>query len=253
MHVVGSVRSAIAILRFLASQSKAYGVNAIAREIGISPSSCFNIVKTLAMDGVLEFDARDKTYALGPALSMLAPRTSDDEQVFDLIEPQLAAFARRFSCTTSLWRLTRDRLVLINSVRGAALLNVHLDPGLRVPSFIGSMGRCIAGEFLHDRPRIENAFHEIKWQNPPPLRTFLRDAAAAKVNGWAIDIDNYMRGLTTTAAPIRDGDQKIRFCIANIVLSGSRSHIELKKLGTATALLGTAASKKLIARIQAHA
>ena len=52
MHVVESVRTAITILRFVASQSKSFGVNAIAREVGVSPSSCFNIVKTLTLESV---------------------------------------------------------------------------------------------------------------------------------------------------------------------------------------------------------
>ena len=93
MHVVESVRTAIAILRFLASQPKSYGVNAIAREVGVSPSSCFNIVKTLALEGLLEFDERDKSYSPGVGLGMLAPKIDTDEKLFQTIEPELADIA----------------------------------------------------------------------------------------------------------------------------------------------------------------
>lgn len=245
MHVVESVRTAIAILRFLASQSKPFGVNAIAREVGVSPSSCFNIVKTLTLEGLLEFDERDKSYSPGPGLAMLSPAISNDQQLFQRIEPELVNLAKRFSCTASFWRLTQQRLVLVSSVRGAAALNVHLDPGQRLPALIGAMGRCIAGDLLSDRPRIESAFRELNWQNPPSFRTFLREAAAAKEDGWAIDIDNYMRGLTIIAAPLRGRDGKICYCIANIVLSGSRPRSELDRLGAATATLGATLGKRL--------
>ena len=82
MHVVESVRTAITILRFLASQSKPFGVNAIAREVGVSPSSCFNIVKTLTLEGLLAFDERDKSYSPGPGLAMLSTAISNDQQLF---------------------------------------------------------------------------------------------------------------------------------------------------------------------------
>ncbi len=245
MHVVESVRTAIAILRFLASQSKPFGVNAIAREVGVSPSSCFNIVKTLTLEGLLEFDERDKSYSPGPGLATLSPAISNDQQLFQRIEPELVNIAKRFSCTASFWRLTQKRLVLVSSVRGAAALNVHLDPGQRLPALIGAMGRCIAGDLLSDRSQIESAFRELNWQNPPSFRTFLREAAAAKEDGWAIDIDNYMRGLTIVAAPLRGRDGKIGYCIANIVLSGSRPRNELERLGAATATLGATLGRRL--------
>ena len=108
--------------------------NAIAREVGVSPSSCFNIVKTLTLEGLLAFDERDKSYSPGPGLAMLSTAISNDQQLFQRIEPELATLAKRFSCTASFWRLTQQRLVLVSSVRGAAALNVHLDPGAAAAS-----------------------------------------------------------------------------------------------------------------------
>ncbi|WP_074119281.1 helix-turn-helix domain-containing protein [Bradyrhizobium sp. AS23.2] len=245
MHIVESVRSAVAILRFLASQPKSYGVNAIARELGISPSTCFNIVKTLALEGLLEFDERDKSYSPGPALATLSPKTTNDEKLFRLVEPVLSSIAMRFSCTATLWRVTQDRLILIDSVQGAAMLNVQMRAGLRLPALIGAMGRCVAGDSNLPRREIESAFRKINWQNPPPFRAFLRDAEAAKENGWAIDIDNYMRGLTTVAAPIRDMSGRIQFFIANIVLSGARNIEDLDKLCSSTAAASITCSKRL--------
>jgi DNA-binding IclR family transcriptional regulator len=204
-------------------------------------------VKTLTLEGLLEFDERDKTYSPGLGLTLLSAKTSIDQQRFQRIEPEIANLAKRFSCTASFWRLARDRLVLINSVRGATALNVHLETGLRLPALLGAMGRCVAGDLTWDRSQIESAFRELNWQNPPSFRTYLREAAAARDRGWAFDIDNYMRGLTIVAAPLRDGHAKIRYCIANIVLSGSRARTELEELGAATSTVAEALGKTLFA------
>jgi len=245
MHVVESVRSAVAILRFLALQPKAFGVNAIAREVGISPSSCFNIVKTLVLEGLLDFDERDKSYAPGAGLAAIAPRTNVDEEIFRSVEADLQDIAARFSCTASFWKLARERLVLLGSVRGASTLNVHMNAGLRLPALLGAMGRCIAGQAGWERAKIEAAVRAIHWEKPPSFRSYMKEAALTRETGWAIDVDNYMRGITTAAATIRDGNGRIRFCIANIVLSGSRPRGELEKLGAATAALAANLSARL--------
>lgn len=247
MHVVESVRTAISILRFLTSQPKSYGVNAIARELGVSPSTCFNIVKTLVLEGLLEFDERDKSYAPGPALAALVPKGNSDRDIFHRVEADLDDIARRFSCTSSLWRRTGERLILIDSARGDAMMSVHMNSGLRLPALLGAMGRCIAGHSTWGRTRIETAFRKVHWEKAPSFRSFMKEAAEAKRAGWAIDINNYMLGLTTIAAPVRDAAGDIRFCIANIVLSGSRAQSELDKLGIATAALGLALGTRLFA------
>jgi len=123
--------------------------------------------ETLALEGLLVFDERDKSYSPGPALAMLVPKMNNDERFFQAIRPELANVARQFSCTASFWRLAQERLVLIDSVRGAATMNVHMDAGFRLPALLGAMGRCIAGYSTWDRSRIESAFRELNWQNPP--------------------------------------------------------------------------------------
>lgn len=251
MHVVESVRTAISILRFLASQPKPYGVNAIAREVGVSPSSCFNIVKTLALEGLLRFDERDKSYAPGAGLAAMIARTSGDEQVFRDVEADLHGIAVRFSCAASFWRLAQERIILLGSVRDATALTIHLSAGLRLPALLGAMGRCIAGQSGWSRAKIESAFRKISWGKPPSFRSYMRDAVLARQTGWAIDIDNYMRGLTTIAATIRDGEGKIQFCVANIILSGSQPRGELEKLGSATAALATDLGARLFATARA--
>ena len=69
---VNSVAHALAILRRLATSDHPEGVNAIARKVGISPSSCFNILKTLAAEDFARFDVVDKTYTLGAGAIDLA-------------------------------------------------------------------------------------------------------------------------------------------------------------------------------------
>src|ERR1700676_5055294 len=91
--MVGSIVHALRILRHLARSPQAHGVTAIAREVGISPSSAFNIVKTLVAEGFLHFDRKHKRYSLGPGALDLAGRVLDDQRAYDLMRDSLENLA----------------------------------------------------------------------------------------------------------------------------------------------------------------
>ncbi|MFC7608066.1 helix-turn-helix domain-containing protein [Teichococcus aestuarii] len=62
---VGAVIHAIRILQHLAGATGPLGVAAVARGTGISPSTCFNILRTLTRARFVAFRDSDKTYTLG--------------------------------------------------------------------------------------------------------------------------------------------------------------------------------------------
>jgi hypothetical protein len=67
-----AVSQAARILRCLSTAPAPLGVSAVARELGLSPSSCFNILRTLVAEGLLAFDPVAKTYSLGLGLVEIA-------------------------------------------------------------------------------------------------------------------------------------------------------------------------------------
>src|SRR5215203_5777 len=62
---VGSVVQAVTILRHLGALAEGAGVTAIARATGIGPSSCFNVLRTLLAEDLVNFDPATKYYTLG--------------------------------------------------------------------------------------------------------------------------------------------------------------------------------------------
>src|SRR3546814_1822672 len=67
---VAAVVNAVTILRHLAAHP-GQGVNAIARATGLSPSTCFGILKTLVDEHFVELDPDSKFYRLGAAPARL--------------------------------------------------------------------------------------------------------------------------------------------------------------------------------------
>ena len=243
---VGSVVHAIAILRHLADQPQARGVNAIARALGISPSSCFNLLKTLAALSFLRFDPATKTYAIGDGLTRLAQHAGSTEAATVLLRPRLAAMAAEYRVASGLWRLLPSgRLVLVDFADSAHATRIHMTVGQRLPMFIGAMGRCVAARSPLPAAAIAEAVAALRWETPPTLARYRKGIAHARRHGWAIDDGDFMRGVTTIAAAITDAGGTVRFCIANTLFQGQHDAATMQRIGRETARIAAAAARTL--------
>lgn len=241
---VGSVVNALAILRHLAG-SEAQGVNAIARAVSISPSTCFNILKTLVSEDFVEFDPIAKLYTLGAEPTRIfggeAPLLAWRRWAIDA----LASLANEFSLTCGLWRVTAGRVVLTNVVEGAHATRIHMVTGQRLPEHLGAMGRCIAAEQGLGREDVQKRIEKLRWAEPPSVEAFLADMEAARTRGWAVDDGHFLKGVTTIASIIRGPNSDVRACMTAIMFSGQHSAETLTIIGDRLGTVARTAEQRL--------
>jgi DNA-binding IclR family transcriptional regulator len=241
---VKSVVGAAAVLRHLAQPGGAVGVNAIARATGLGPSSCFNILKTLAAEQLVSFDPSEKSYALGPLLIRLARRALASPTTISAMRPLLDRFARR-GLATGIWEVNGEERLILSAFRESdAATRIHMSVGQRLPLLAGAMGRCIAAAGDLPVKALRSRFNEVRWERRPDFALYLEQVEAAGARGWAVDEGAFIRGIVTVAAPVRDGEE-IRFCISNSMFAGQASSEELDELGAATARAARDASTLL--------
>jgi len=235
---VGSVVQALQILRHLAESQRADGVTSISRQLGISPSSCFNLLRTLAGEGFLVFDPAAKKYSIGPELGRLARMDEGEDPVVRAAMVPMQNLASRFRMACGLWRVAESkRLVLVASADSDLATRLHMTLGQRLPMLIGAIGRCVAAHSnLSDR-QLAEAFGALRWERAPTLARYKREVAQVRREGWAIDDGDFMRGLTTVAAPVIDRRGAARFCVASTVFQGQLGERPLRQLVTETAAL----------------
>ena len=131
---VGALSAGLAVLRHLGRSGGGAGVNRIARELGLNPSTCFNLLRTLAWEGVVSFDPASKTYRLGPGVVELARGALEPAARARQMRPHLEAVAARHRVTVTLWqRVGDDRVVLIDRAEADAAMQVQTQ--LPVQSF----------------------------------------------------------------------------------------------------------------------
>lgn len=228
---VGAVVHAIRILRYLADATAPLGVAAVARGTGISPSTCFNILRTLARARFVAFHSVDKVYSLGMAVAELAAGLVGISPV-ELIRPELERLALNYDMLIVLWRVTDDsHIALVDRAHSLTAVRVEMRVGLRLPTLVGAVGRCFAA--VSDLPETElrRRFGALRWQSPPSFEAYLADVALAGKQGWARDDGNLYRGLITAAALVTDQTSRPRFGISGITIAGQHSSETIDRLG----------------------
>lgn len=205
--LVGALANGLAILRYLNEAPAPAGVNQIARDLKINPSTCFSLLRTLLHFHLVTLDQNTKTYGVGLGFLELAGRSLEKGGYVPLIRPQIEALAQRHRVTMTLWQpYGDDRVILVDRADNDSAMRVHMNIGQRLPMLVGALGRCMAAFSGFSIEEIERRFSRIRWQDAPPFVDFLSDVEACRKQGYAIDKDRYAKGVTTVSAPILKKD-----------------------------------------------
>lgn len=234
----GTVSQTLALLRFLSTTSRPMGVNAIARELGMAPSSCFKILKQLYEEDFAEFDPETKCYSLGGGAVLLARGALDPGNTFALIRPILEDFALSAGCALGFWRrISNGRIVLAGFVENPGMMRIHMSVGQRLPMYVGAVGRAFAAGSQLSRDQIEREYKLLRWQSPPSLDEYYAQILECRETGYAVDQNNFALGVTTVATGFPDPDGVMSYGISAIRLLGQTSSEEIHQIGTDLAAL----------------
>lgn len=200
---VPAVARAAAILRLLGRNETGLGVHAIARELGLVPSTCLHILRALAIEELVSFDRDTKRYGLSSGVVALARGMLRHDPFSKLVQPVLDTVSGRYAVTAiGVEAASLDHIVVVAISRPVHALRLQADVGSRYPALISASGRCIAAFGGHPWADLERRFRALRWDNPPTLPQWRADVEATREAGWAVDEGRYIAGVTVVAAPV---------------------------------------------------
>jgi DNA-binding IclR family transcriptional regulator len=200
---VPAVTRAVAILRMLSRSEVPLGVHAIARPLGMVPSTCLHILRALVAEELLSFDPATKRYALASGIVALARGMLRNAPFSNLAQPVLDSLTRQYAATAiGVEAASLDHIVAVAISRPGHALRLQVDVGSRYPALISATGRCIAAFGGHPWKDIERRFHLLRWDDPPGLTQWRADVQATRESGYAVDEGRYITGVTIIAAPV---------------------------------------------------
>jgi DNA-binding IclR family transcriptional regulator len=246
MVVVKPAANAVRILKYLVEAGGPTRAVTISRSLGINASTCFNILRTLVMEEVVEFDSVAKTYSVGVGLTTLVGNLLTEGQRLAAAGPRMRDLASRFSITVTLWkRLGPDKIVLVKSEASPTNIRIEMAEGQRLPVMMGSTGRILAPSLNWSRKELRAAFRSLRWQRPLTFEDYWAQVEAAQARGWATDEGYFTKGIETLAAPVRDRNGEIIFTVVAVALIGHCSPETVNEIGEALKEAGERLSKIL--------
>lgn len=200
---VPAVARAAAILRLLSRSRTPLGVHAIARSLGIVPSTCLHILRALVAEELVSFDQDTKRYGLASGIVALARGMLRRDPFSNLVQPVLDRLSARHNVTAiGIEVASLEHIVVVAISRPGQALRLQTEIGSRYPALVSASGRCIAAFGGHSWVEIEKRFRSVRWDNPPTPAQWRADVEATQAAGYAVDEGRYIAGVTIVTAPV---------------------------------------------------
>ena len=201
-----SARRAFRIIDRVSHGGEGLEAKVLAGALGISPSTCYQVLGILIDEGYLRRLPKRAGYELGPRLERLYER-SRTTGVGAAIGPVLVDLAQRSGCSAYFGLLTEEDDVVIagfHAPPGDAPRG--LPTGLRAPAHTLALGKVqiAAGgvtsidHFIEQNPLVPLTRRTIT--DPVVLEADLKRAHA---RGYATELEEFAKGLYCVAVPVR--------------------------------------------------
>lgn len=214
---VPAVTRAIGILRRLGASSEPLGVNQLARELGLVPSTCLHILRVLVDEGLVAFDDHSKRYTVDIGILPIARSAIQRNGFATVIQPMLTDLSNSFGVTAIATQLVDQRQMVVLALSQARQpFRLAVDLGSRFPALISATGRCVAAFSNFDAASLRSGFDRLKWDNPVTFHDWKAQLEEIRRNGYGVDRGAYISGVTIVAVPFFDAEGAVSRSMVSI-------------------------------------
>lgn len=217
-----AISRAAAVLRLLGKSAVPLGVQAIARELGLVPSTCLHVLRALVAEEFVSFDVETKRYALEAGVLTLARHWLKRNRFTDLAQPALDRIGQDFDVTMlGVHIVGLDHIIVVAISQTGHNFQLSTQIGSRFPALISATGRCIAAFGDHNEAELEERFKSLRWDEPPTLAEWKTQVKHTRAQGFAVDTGNYISGVTVVAAPVWRSRTRLSHALVAISIGGA--------------------------------
>jgi DNA-binding IclR family transcriptional regulator len=219
MNQVRSVRRAVRILEAF-REGRSLTVTELARALKLPKSSVYELVSTLAAEGLVKKEDSSRRYRLGLRLVELARAANQDLEVRQVARPLLEKLRDEFNETVQLTVLDGEEILYVDGCESSRPLRTFFQPGDRAPLYCTALGKAILANLPPGekerrlRRRTFKAFTRGTLTDPAALR---RELDRTSARGYSVDDMEHEEDVRCVGAPIRDREGRV---FASISVSG---------------------------------
>jgi DNA-binding IclR family transcriptional regulator len=226
-----AISRAAAVLRLLGKSDTPLGVQAVARELGLVPSTCLHVLRALVAEEFVAFDSDTKRYSLEAGVLTLARHWLRRNQFTDLAQPVLDRISQGFDATVlGVHIVGLDHIIVVAVSQSGQNFHLSTQIGSRFPALISATGRCIAAFGDHSEAELESRFRKLRWDEPPTFDEWKAQVDRTRAQGFAMDAGNYISGVTVVAAPVWKTRAKLSHALVAIGIGSALKRAGLPAL-----------------------
>lgn len=228
---VPAVSRSIAILRLLGENQPGLGVKAIADQLALVPSTCLHILRVLVSEDLVQIDPATKRYTLAAGMISLARSVLEGGSFAARVQPALDRLAARHGVTAMGVEVTQHQSVVVLALsKSNQPFRLHTDVGSQFSSLVSATGRLIAAEMAATVAQLKKVYAAIAWDDAPGFDTWRNEVELARRQGWALDRDHFVRGLTVVALPVFNARRQLTHTVVAVGMSSLLDAPALQRL-----------------------
>ncbi len=183
-------------------------VTALSSLTGFPGSSVHHMLSTLKDNGYVMQNTETKKYALGFKFLTLSRRVLDGFDLRQIAAPTLRELNERTGEAVFLSVLRGNRVLFIDKVHNEAKFPLATDIGFTSEPHASSSGKILLSELPQEQIMAMYPREELATFGPRTINTrsaLLKHLEMVRRVGYALDDEEYYRGIRCIAAPIRVG------------------------------------------------
>lgn len=206
-----SLERGLTILSSFSQQRPLLGIAELARAVGLSKSTTYRYVATLAKLDWLRQDPDTRKYSLGSRVVDLGFTAISSMEITRVAAPYLQELSDETGCAVSMAVLDGPDIVYIDRRRSGRSVGSGVDLDLRVgsrlPAYCTSMGKVLLAS--QDPASVRSLLDRTDMARRAPKTITAREEllavlARVRATGIAINDEELAPGLRSLAGPIRD-------------------------------------------------
>jgi DNA-binding IclR family transcriptional regulator len=198
--VPGLVRG-LEVLQLLSGDRRRMGLSEIAAACGITRSSAYRLLYTLAHLGFVTFDAAAKTYALGPQVLRLGYGLLAGRDLVEVATPHLLRLRDRTGWSAHLGELLGRDVVYLSRVATRRQISSTVHVGAQLAARSTSMGRVLLS---HLPEAVVRELYQDETADGFDLTALIEQLARDREQGAVVQNASFEPWIASVAAPVCD-------------------------------------------------
>lgn len=225
---VPAVLHAVAILHYVRDNgNRPTAMMQIARALGMNNSTCFNILRTLARERLLEYEADTRRYTLGSGLVELATMVDDHGQLLNaaLVHAERVAAEVR-ECCLVVRKANDDSFLVVGKADGPGSLKLTAAVGDRLPPYGAVLSKAYFAWCEEDEVDRMLAQHGLPARTESSITgyaDFKQELDRTRRRGYSTSIGEYYDEYNAVGVPVLNAEGRPGLLL---VVTGLASRIQ---------------------------